>query len=450
LQKLLAWLKQVVSQPSSELDRWQRAVRFCSDLSRVGARQLSQDRAPEMAAALSFRTLFGLLPVLVVASVLVKSVAGMEQFLAAVDDLFALVNLQQVHIILPSQTGSLPQESVPLSVWLRELLGQAATINVAALGWVGLAVLIYAAISLLVTIEDSFNVIYRAPGGRSWSRRIPLYWFVLTISPLALALIMLANDRFSTWIDSVHAWQWLLHAATVAWTLTATWLFMFAVYMLMPNTTVRPQAAAVGSLVTVTLLEIGKRFLGAYLEHAFAISQLYGSLGLIPLFMFWTYLMWLFVLFGLEVSAILQALPGHQLEELERKRRPSGVVEPASVIVVMEIVGERFAAGAPATAETVSELSQLPEPTVSALLDELVQAGLLHRIQGGEEDRFTLARPAEQIAADTLLDVGYRFVQTGERSGTLPLLSRLRSAQRRLAGESNLASVLAERTTQRT
>jgi membrane protein len=198
----------------------------------------------------------------------------------------------------------------------------------------------------------------------------------------------------------------------------------------------------------VGLLEIGKRFMGAYLQHAFSISQLYGSLGLVPLFMFWVYLMWLVVLFGLEVSAILQALPGHQLEELERKRLPSGVVEPASALVVMEVIGERFAAGQPTTIETVSELSELPEPTVAALLDELVRAALLVRVEG-KESRFTLARPAEQISGAAVLDVGYRLVQSSPRSDSLPMLERLRSAQHRLASGSSLASLLAERAAQR-
>ena len=67
LESLVSWLRRVITQPFGELNRWQRAVRFGYDLGRFGARQLKHDRAQHMAAALSFRTLFSLLPVLVVA-----------------------------------------------------------------------------------------------------------------------------------------------------------------------------------------------------------------------------------------------------------------------------------------------------------------------------------------------------------------------------------------------
>jgi uncharacterized BrkB/YihY/UPF0761 family membrane protein len=73
LEAVVQWLKRVVTQPREELDRWQRAVRFTYDLGRFGAKQLRHDRAQQMAAALTFRTLFGLLPVLVVGTVLVKA-----------------------------------------------------------------------------------------------------------------------------------------------------------------------------------------------------------------------------------------------------------------------------------------------------------------------------------------------------------------------------------------
>ena len=46
---VMEWLRHVVTEPRSELTRWQRAVRFAYDLGRFGARQLRQDNAPQMA-----------------------------------------------------------------------------------------------------------------------------------------------------------------------------------------------------------------------------------------------------------------------------------------------------------------------------------------------------------------------------------------------------------------
>ena len=55
----------------------------------------------------------------------------------------------------------------------------------------------------MVTIEDCFNVIYQAPRGRPWARRVPLYWFVLTISPVVVVVGTYVNGWFN---GSWRAW----------------------------------------------------------------------------------------------------------------------------------------------------------------------------------------------------------------------------------------------------
>jgi membrane protein len=196
-----------------------------------------------------------------------------------------------------------------------------------------------------------------------------------------------------------------------------------------------------GSLVAVILLQFGLRTLGAYLQNAFAISQLYGSLGLIPLFMFWVYLMWLAVLFGLEVSATLQMLHGRRLEEMERKRELTGLVDPTSIVWVMEIIAARFHQGRSTTGQLVSDETQIPRPTVARMLERLVDAQLLNRVEHSD-DAVCLARPPEQIAAQQLVEIGYSLVDVGETRGKSHLFERLRQAQQALAHEMTLASLV--------
>ena len=57
------------------------------------------------------------------------------------------------------------------------------------------------------------------------------------------------------------------------------------------------------------------------------------SLGLVPLFMFWVYLMWLAVLFGLQVSATLQMLHGRKLDEVDHKAVRAGISQTPFFIV---------------------------------------------------------------------------------------------------------------------
>jgi membrane protein len=438
LQPVLDWLRRVVTQPQDELTRWQRAARYTYDLGRCGARQLREDRAPQMAAALAFRTLFGLLPVLWIGTMIVKVMGGFDQFRNTLDSVFGAWGLDRFQAMTGNGAGeAAAEEGLMLSEWLMEMLGR-LDINLAAVTWVGVGVLIYAAVSLMVTIEGSFNIICRAPGGRPWMRRVPIYWTVLCFTPAAMMATIWLDRRFDLFLEESLGWWWLLKIMPLLWSLVVTWLVMFAVYKLLPNTNVHTRPAIIGALVAAVLLEIGRRTMGAYMANAVSLQLLYGSLGLIPIFMFWVYVMWLVVLFGLEVSATLQMLRGRSLDEIERRPAATGLVDPASVVAVMEAISERFAGAAPTRTEQLGEDTGLPERTLERIVQRLVERGLLHRVEG-EVEAVTPSRPPERIGAQELLEIGFELVDDGGESRKSGLLSRLREAQREAASRMALA-----------
>jgi len=59
LQRYLEWL---IAHPVAELSRAQRWLRFAVDLTRHCSRDLRENDAGQMAAALTYRTIFGLVP----------------------------------------------------------------------------------------------------------------------------------------------------------------------------------------------------------------------------------------------------------------------------------------------------------------------------------------------------------------------------------------------------
>ena len=432
-------LRQAITRPRDELDRWQRAARYLYDLGLTGLRQLRYDRAPQMAGELAFRTLFGLLPVMVVATVLVKAF-GMEQvFVEPLSNLLEAAGLGDVHVKrTPEGT-----QSESLNVWLQKNFLDATRLNLTTIGWVGFLVTAYAAIGLIVTIENSFNTIYRVQRGRPWTRRVPLYWFMLTVSPLVLVLGSFLNTRFQEMLTTVYVWPWVSSAASLAWSLFILWFVLALFYSLMPNTNVHLRTAMAGAFVAAILLEVGKRTFGMFLGNALSISQLYGSLGLVPLFMFWVYLMWLVVLFGLEVSAILQTVQG-------RRFVPHGpqvgayVVEPASIVQLMEYVARDFQDGQSSELNEVIDEMCLPEQLVNGIIRELTEAGYLHTL-AGEKQAVTLAKPPETVSAEALMEIGFNMIDV-QRHSRYDLADRLREAQCKLLSEESLASLIAANT----
>jgi membrane protein len=441
IKSLIQWLRRVITQPRQELDRWQRAVRFAYDLARVGGRQLSRDRAPQMAAALAFRSLFALVPVLIVGMIVVKGFGGAESFLPSTRDVFDSLGLGDVRVATSASAAAIAADQPEnLAEWLEMLVNQAAEVNVSAVGWIGGALIAYAAISLVVTIENSFNIIYRAPQGRSWMRRIPLYWFALTIGPIALAAAWYIDKYVANWIESTATAESLLFAAGIAWNVVAIWAVLVVAYSLMPNTWVDPRAAAAGAVVSAILLVAGKQLLSAYISNAFAVNQLYGSLGLVPLFMFWVYLMWLIVLFGVEVSSTLQSLHGEDLDTVNQRNVSSGLIDPAIVITVMQIVASRFHANLTTSANDIAQQVSLPDDTIANILEQLADNQIVIRVEGKTRS-YSLARPADEIAAGDLIKIGFKITNAGTLEKPAAIVHTLRAAQKVAVKDVTLADM---------
>ncbi len=439
IRQIVEWGTRAVTHPFDELTRWQMAARFTYDLGLEGARRLRQDRASQMAAALAFRTLFGLLPLLVVGTVIVKAIGGLEQFRQSLGDLFSSFGLDTMHVATSAAGDS---QSETLDTWLLDFADQAGALDLTALTWVGLGILAYSAISLMVTIESSFNAICRAPSGRAWTWRLLVYWAVVTLGPTALIATVWVDNRFDLMLTDVVAWQWLGQLTSMLWSFIITSLAMFAIYRMVPNARVAMRPALIGGLIAGLLLEVGKRLLGAYVSDALTFRTLYGSLGLIPLFMFWVYLMWLVVLFGLEVASTLQALSGRR--HIPQRQEASGIVDPTSVLAVMRVVAERFGLSTPTTVRDIVTAAGIATPVAERMLDELVRAGLLHRINGadGEASGFSLTRPADAIDAAAVIEVGHTLSQLGQPGMAGRLGERLRQAQLDLAAGETLASMI--------
>ena len=81
--------------------------------------------------------------------------------------------------------------------------------------------------------------------------------------------------------------------------------------------------------MAAVLAEASKWAFGLYVSQALPYLKLYGAIGLMPLFLFWLYLSWLIVLFGLEIAFTLQAMKGRVFER-EEPRRPRGRRPPVA------------------------------------------------------------------------------------------------------------------------
>lgn len=459
--QITTYLRRLVTQPIGELNRAQRTLRFTVDLSRHCARQLGRDHATQMAAALTYRTIFSLVPIAVLMLLVFRSFGGFEQVsLDLQDRIYSYLGLSSIALpadglnATPTPDASKEELRASIQKIMTDLTQQASEISVGSIGAVGLAVLIWAALALLVTVERSFNQIYNCPTGRSWHLRIPIYWAVITLGPVLLfvslyvaeALVERVNEwvsigGLSTVLSSVMAW---LSRSTA---LLASWLLLFLLYVLMPTTRVRIRPALIGSLTAAILWELGKVGFKYYVSRAVSYSVLYGSLGLIPLFLFWLYLTWLIVLFGMEVTYTLQAMRGREFEKRAARLNQRQVYDPRWLLPLMADIGQAFRDGKSVGTGALAQQLRLPVLAIAQLCEKLQRNGLIHRVSSGgdENEGFTLAKPPEDITVSQLLELGRSISASGNDQPDQPgwsYVKQLDEAQSAAAGATTLAQVV--------
>lgn len=439
------YLEWLIGHPVAELSRFQRWLRFAVDLTRHCSRELRQDQAGQMAAALTYRTIFSLVPLLLVSTVAFRVFGDVDQAFgrlrAAAYDFFDY----------PVENGR-PEAlafKTELDRQLAAITDAVAGLSFEAIGGVGLLLLIWAALGLLINLEQGANRIYRAPQGRGLLQRVVVYWSVVTLGPLVLFVVLYAADFWSSWLPTLSGLGPTLGGLRRFGSIGASFLLLLLLYKLMPNTHVRLRPAVTGAFVAALLWEATKFAFGLYVSRALPYSKLYGTIGLIPLFLFWLYLNWLIVLFGLELAFTLQAMKGRDFERLEQ-RRQLGVGHPLWVVPIMTAIARGFERGRPLGRQDVAEEVGLPLEAVAELAARLAQAGLVHQVpRRGSDDVFlTLALPPERIALATLLELGERLVLgPGERRGEpgWQLLAGLHDSARGSLGEQTLAELVGRR-----
>lgn len=419
---------------------------------RDAAMDAQRSRLPQMAAALSYRTLFGLLPILAVGMVILHKFADPAQLRSLITQLVDAAGLRSIvldegQIVGPPLPGELVDASATpasLDQWITGLINHVNDINFAAIGVIGGIMLLYSAASMIMEVELAFNQIYRVPRGRSIIRQLTNYTTLIVWGPLCLFATFWLQYKFSGWVDSfdpMDPWRTWLGISVQTAGLGISIALLVVLYTVVPNTKVNVWAAIIGATLAGLLFEMGKWGFGYYVEFSAKTSyaRLYGSLGLIPLFMLWVYVTWFIVLFGLQVTYQLQHGRGKTRAQPIADFGPA-VVEPASGLLVMSAIARGFSTGSPQTAHELATVTGLPESTVRIVLARLSEHTLVLRVDRqdgpGNEPTYTLARAPGAIRVGEVLSIGFEL-SSGPESN--PMLQRMRQAQIDAAGAETLA-----------
>jgi membrane protein len=442
LARLGRYIDWLISHPVAELSRAQRYLRFAVDLTRHCSRELRHNDAGQMAAALCYRTIFGLVPLLMVSMLAFRLFGDMDAaFRKLQTAAYAFLNYD----VDPGRPEAAAFKA-ELDDRLMAVTASVSGLSFETIGAVGALLLIWAAIGLLVSLENAANRIYRAPRGRGTLHRIVVYWAVLTLGPILLLTILYAVEFWSGWGRSLPLVGALFAHVPGSGALVGSFFALLVLYKLMPNTAVRWRPALSGAAVAALLWSASKWGFGLYVSQALPYLRLYGALGLVPLFLFWLYVNWVIILFGLELAFTLQAMRGRAFEP-PGVRNSQLAGDPRWLFPIMEAIGRAFARGVPVSRQEIAEVVDLRLEAVAELLSALEAEGLVHQVArpGSEDVGLSLALPPEKIELGRLVDLVARL-SLGSASRKAPgwsLLMSLQAADRNAVAGRSLASLLA-------
>lgn len=325
---------------------------------------------------------------------------------------------------------------------LTEVTAKVGSIDFRSIGVFGLLLFMYAAVALAASAEQLFNRIYDAPSQRPIHIRLAIHWSMITLGSGLLAMSLYLSGQMVEWFVEIGAGSKSQVVLNHVLSIAASWVLLFLLYALMPNTHVSVRAAAIGGLVGSLFWELAKFGFQIYVAKAVPYSAIYGSIGLIPLFLFWIYITWLIVIFGLILTNTLQTFgtrgPGGT--SWSDDGIPTG--DPDWMLPIISEVAIEFAAGRSVDHQSLADRVGLSPRIVHEMTTKLIDAGLLRKVtaSAGEEETLTLARPAESIDVREILELAHQTRPTSDHPAWRTL-ENLKRAERDAAEGKTLADL---------
>jgi len=317
------------------------------------------------------------------------------------------------------------------------------------LGATAVVFLVWAAIAMLVRVEETFNDIWGVSRGRDWWSRITNYSTTIVFGPLLLlaALGLATGPHFQKTRALLNVVPFLEPVISQLLPVVVISVTFALFYKLMPNTKVHFSAALVGGALAGTvwhLFNVTSFYLGSRAVNA---SKVYGSLALVPLLMLGLYAVWGIVLFGAQVAYAFQNraayLQGKMAEAVNQRGREFIALR------LMTCVGQRFQRGEnPGSVTDIATELGIPTRLVHQVMQTLVAARLVVETAGAEP-AYAPARPLDNITPHHILLAmrathGQELVTRDEpvRAEVYGEFARIQEAERQAASSVTLLALV--------
>ncbi|WP_339833669.1 YihY/virulence factor BrkB family protein [uncultured Parvibaculum sp.] len=371
----LVWDQSLDDQPF-----WQRTILLAARIGWAVVRELLAGALSLRAMSLVYTTLLALVPALAIAFAIFRAF-GFDSYLET---------------IMADFLSPLGDQGAEITDRMMEFVQR---VNVNVLGTVGFAFLLYTVISLINKVEAAFNSIWHVEASRSFARQFTEIVSMGILGPLiVLTVIGIMAGAISNSFVSEVAEYWLV----VYLVEQSSKLLPFAVliaaftfiYMMVPNTRVKLDAALVGAVVAgVTWGAAGWTFATFVVKSAQYVA-IYSAFASLVFFMIWLYAAWLILLGGCAIAfyyqnrSYLSAQSGINPLTLRQLDRMA-----VQALLLIHDAFER--AHTPWTEEALARRLHVPMEAMGEIAGALCNAGFV-TFSSGNPSRFVPTRPADK------------------------------------------------------
>lgn len=271
---------------------------------------------------------------------------------------------------------------------------------------VGLVVLLWTVVSLLSSIEDTFNSIWDVKTSRTIYQKITDYIAICLLIPV----LMICSSGFSIFLSGIVQDQLNLPFLTPVVNfglelipLILSWFAFTLSYYLIPNTKVQFKYAAISGIMAAVSFQILQMlFLNGQL-YVSKYNAIYGSFAFLPLMLIWLQLSWLVLLTGCMIAYSMQNVFTFNLMGNGAKISNNGWHNIA--LIIMAVCAKRFYnKEKPLSQQEIAVRYCLPVRIVSRLADKLKGAGLVYDVAlGGDTFGMTPALETDNLTVSEFL-----------------------------------------------
>lgn len=278
---------------------------------------------------------------------------------------------------------------------------------------VGIVVLLWTVISLLSSIEDTFNSIWGVKHSRTLYQKITDYIAICLMIPV----LMICSSGVSIFMSGMvqeHLdlpfFTPLVNTLLELAPLVLVWLAFTLSYYLIPNTKITFKYAAIAGFMAALAFQILQLLFVNGQIYVSKYNAIYGSFAFLPLMLIWLQLSWLVLLTGCMIAYSMQNVFTFNLMGDESTISNKGWHSIA--LIVMTVTVKRFVDHErPLTLQEMAVEYYLPVRIVGKIAEKLKKADLIYEVTLDNERRGIT--PAIEPADFTVAEFMKRFDNLG-------------------------------------